>query len=276
MRLAPPSTTLIPNTDNVRHVVECASICYHSTPINTQRMYDRLIRDGHISMLRHETHYYKIPEYAISSFYWQYFKSNPYCHILYIEDGYYYLSTNGNWLYDNKDTIADYMNLPQFEVSYREFYERKELHPIVRLTFAIDTQIAITRELNRVSPNNISERSTRYIDFVKKLGIVFSVPHWWKNLGIYRHVLANIMLRISEKMYRVARSKYGLNLKAEDARYFLPLGVESRVAYTYTIEEWQHIIDLRVKGTTGKPHPDAKEAISHIRDYIIKFNEHCL
>lgn len=34
---------------------------------------------------------------------------------------------------------------------------------MMRYTFCVDTQISTSRELNRVSPNNIAEKSTRYV-----------------------------------------------------------------------------------------------------------------
>ena len=58
-------------------------------------------------------------------------------------------------------------------------------------TFVIDTGIDITRELNRKSPNAISERSTRYVDFIKKIGIIFKKCHWMTKLNLYRKVLVN-------------------------------------------------------------------------------------
>lgn len=39
---------------------------------------------------------------------------------------------------------------------------------MMRYTFCVDTQISTSRELNRVSPNNIAEMSTRYIGFSDK------------------------------------------------------------------------------------------------------------
>lgn len=34
---------------------------------------------------------------------------------------------------------------------------------MMRYTFCVDTQISTSRELNRVSPNSIAEKSTRYV-----------------------------------------------------------------------------------------------------------------
>ena len=56
-------------------------------------------------------------------------------------------------------------------------------------------------------------------------------------------------------MYNLAL-RFGM--KAQDAREFLPLCTATKCVYTYSINEWQHILDLRYRGTTGKPHPNAK------------------
>ena len=44
----------------------------------------------------------------------------------------------------------------------------------------------------------------------------------------------------------------------EDARGVLMLDTATKCFYTYSIKEWKHILDLRYKGATGKPHPNAK------------------
>ena len=262
-----PETTVIINKGNVEHVARCASVCYHSTVANPKRLYDRLIASGHYSMLRHETHYYKIPTRFLGGYYQQYFKNNPYCGYVAPGDSYAYIVVNGQWLYEHK-AMEERLKLRDYEVWENEFEARPETFKLIRLTFCVTNKIAITRELNRTSPNNIAERSTRFIDYIRKLGIRFTLPHWWNDANFYKRTLATFLLKLSEWSYGIARSKYGLNLKAEDARDFLPLMTESMAAYTYSIEEWLHIIDLRYYGLTGKPHPDAKNAVRHIHHYI--------
>ena len=46
------------------------------------------------------------------------------------------------------------------------------------------------------------------------------------------------------------------------------LDTQSKVAYTYTIREWEHIINLRVYEITGKAHPDAKIVCSQIEQIL--------
>lgn len=268
MKIYKPSTTYLPaDKGNIDHVAQCAAVCYNSTPSSAYQLYKSLIERGHTSMLRHASYYYRVPTSKLGAYYQQTFRANPYCHLLRGEDKFFYIVLNGQYELENeafilKSGIKDYPSKPE------TFLKHKVAAKLVRLTFILDTQIAITRELNRVSPNNISERSTRYIDFLRRLGIRFSEPHWLHEANILRRLLAKALMALASLSYKIARSKYGLNLRPEDARYYLPLGTESRAAYTYTIEEWQHIVEKRYHDTTGKAHPDCKTAIKPIHDKI--------
>lgn len=261
-----PSVHLLYNSNNYEHLKNCASICYHSSPVDFMKMRMSLIEHGHVSMLRHESYYYIIPVKQIGGYYLQYFKNDAYCHCV-VYDKKFYLVVNGQWKHEHQE-LLNKTGLQQHRVGAECFMDYPETQQLIRLTFVMNTQIAVTREANRVSPNNISERSTRYIDFMKKLGVRLSQPHWFLNLNLYRKILFDVMTSVCSSMYKIARSRYGLNLKAEDARYFLILGTESEAAYTYTIKEWRHIIDLRYHDKTGKAHPDMKVAIKPIHDYI--------
>ena len=47
--------------------------------------------------------------------------------------------------------------------------------------------------------------------------------------------------------------------KAQDARDILPIDTKSVLVHSAFIDDWKHFFDLRAKGTTGAPHPQAKE-----------------
>lgn len=59
-----------------------------------------------------------------------------------------------------------------------------------------------------------------------------------------------------------------MNLKPQGARGFLPLDAATRVVYTYSVKEWRHILDLRLRNTTGKAHPDAQLLAALIQQEI--------
>ena len=126
---------------------------------------------------------------------------------------------------------------------------------MMRLTFCVITQISTSRELNRTSPNNIAEQSTRYVNFGKKGGITICLPHWWNNASWFKKFIHKTYWKSSELMYKFLLK---LGFKPEDARGVLPLDTATKVVYTYSIKEWKNILDLRYFEKTGKAHPNAK------------------
>ena len=75
-------------------------------------------------------------------------------------------------------------------------------------------------------------------------------------------------MRISISAITKKFINYGMN--RQDARGILPLDTATKCVYTYSIDEWRRIIDLRYYGTTGKPHPNAKIIAGMIRDQLIE------
>ena len=150
----------------------------------------------------------------------------------------------------------------------KECAKNSELFKLYRLTFCITTQISTSRELNRVSPNNIAERSTRYC--TAKDGLEICRP-WWCNDDDNR--------RIDKMRYEAAINKAEFcyrcmiddGMKPEDARGILPLDTATKVIYTYSVKEWQHILNLRLYDKTGKAHPNCHVVMQMVKDQINKF-----
>ena len=44
----------------------------------------------------------------------------------------------------------------------------------------------------------------------------------------------------------------------QQARQILPNALKTELVMTGFVSDWQHFFDLRARGTTGAPHPDAK------------------
>lgn len=233
------------------HVARCARVCYASTPKNTgnEGFCTALWANKHRSMFRHAGVYYITPD--ISKVNKKAFLGASYVFV----DGKYYISTNAQSAREYWDKYYSNYKISISEAEGNTIFIKNKL---LRYTLCIDTSIDITREFNRKSPNNIAEQSTRYVDFNKKLGIRFKQCHWMYNMSIWKYCLTRIMLKTSEWFYKIARSKYGLNLPPQDARFILPLDTMSKVVYTYTVAEWEYIINMRLWDWTGKAHPDAK------------------
>lgn len=60
-------------------------------------------------------------------------------------------------------------------------------------------------------------------------------------------------------------------MKPEDARGVLPLDTATKVIYTYSLKEWQHVLDLRLYDKTGKAHPNCHVVMQMVKDKINSF-----
>ena len=242
------------NTED--HIARCARVCYASDKTTANdKMCNALWKNKHRSMFRHAGVYYIIPEKLQIS-------EKAYIGaVVKLEGHTYYVSAN-------EQSAREYWDKRyiKYRISISKAFENNifKKYKMLRFTLCIETGIDITREFNRKSPNNIAEQSTRYVDFNKKLGIRFKQCHWMYNMSIWKYCLTRIMLKTCELFYKIARSKYGLNLPPQDARFILPLDTMSKVVYTYTVAEWEYIVNMRLWDWTGKAHPDAKIVAARI------------
>ena len=279
MKLIEPSCEYWEQRDVVTHIARCARVCYANEK-NTnsyekdEALVKRLIESGHVSMLRHATLYYIVPLEIFKEidnivgqaikYFINYYLHSPYIHKVYSAK-YVYISTNKQFINENPCE-----GLKFYAVTPERFFEYDVTKPIRRFTFYLTTQISTTRELNRVSPNNIAEQSTRYCNYNKdKFENEISVckPHWYDDANATLQGIYSVICKKAESGYFKLLEEGFL---PQDARGVLPLDTASKVVYTYTFEEWIEIINKRYFGTTGKPHPNAKIIIGMVLD---KFKE---
>lgn len=185
MKIIPATVKHIDLGNNVSQIGYAASICYNSNKQGTVEWLEQLWKAGHRSPFRHGTSYYVINTPLISEEIKYLFCYSPYC-------GYYedvknkviFVSVNSQFKREN-----DWMRvLAKYQVTKLNFltlandYDcREEVVKLIRLTFEVVTQISTSRELNRISPNNICEQSTRYCNFSKDKyngNVSFVEPHW--------------------------------------------------------------------------------------------------
>lgn len=268
MILIEPKVELLKEDDFYSHVANCARVCYASN--NNSNISDEqfcknvLIANNHLSMFRHATIYCKYNKndwnrYTVGTFH---LAQN----INVIDIGDLYVIMNGqSYLEFKRNNIAEILKIDSHIIKDLP----NELNEYKRFTFKVITQISTSRELNRVSPNNIAERSTRYCNYSKDKfnnQICICKPYYYDNLEIADQLA--FINRMSEYegnyLNRISRG-----WKPEDAREFLPLCTATEVVYTYNVREWRHIIDFRYYGITGKPHPNAKIIVGMIRDQLI-------
>lgn len=270
MEIIKPQVELWIQDDPIAHVTRCARVCYASDKTTgNEAMYKRLIDSKHLSMLRHQSVYIIAPYKDYRAEKIEKFKDCPYVQYV-ISTGAIYIATNAQFIMENED-IKYFV---EWEVDPIEFENTPVGFTLMRYTFKVVTQISTSRELNRVSPNNIAEQSTRYVNLSKKGGAICQ-PHWLEQADIEDWINGN---NNATAIYYLNQCQLGfdcynelidLGIKPQDARGVLPLDTATVCIYTYSIAEWRHIIDLRYYSTTGAAHPNAIIIAGMIREKLI-------
>ena len=269
MEIIKPQVELWVQDDPIAHVARCARICYASDKTTgNEAMYQRLIDSNHKSMLRHQSMYYIIPYKGWRLANLQRYEECPYIEFKH-DCNHIYVSTNKQFVMEHNDFDESYS---VFEVDSLQFENTPIGFSLMRYTFKVVTQISTSRELNRVSPNNIAEQSTRYVNLTKKGGAI--CQPWWLNDKDVEdwsngNTTAIYYLNQCQLAFDCYNELISLGMKPQDARGVLPLDTATVCIYTYSIAEWRHIIDLRYYGTTGAPHPNAKIVAGMIREKLI-------
>lgn len=277
MKIIEPKVELWRQEDAKAHVARCARVCYGRETGNDEATVKRLLDSRHWSMFRHESVYAMVPALA-----WQgafgmainkYIES-PYIKWITCHD-YIYVATNANFMLDReKDNPVLWKYIHEHRVSEVEFNScQAAFENLARWTFCVDTQISTSRELNRVSPNNIAEMSTRY---VYEDGSICR-PHWLNKKLIKQYeeepiddMTSTVYLDSCNDSFKRYKFLIENGMHRQDARGVLPLDTATRCIYTYSINEWRHIIDLRYYGTTGTPHPNCIIIAGMIRNNLME------
>lgn len=271
MKIIEPKVELWQQGDDSKaHVARCARVCYGRETGNDEATIKRLINDGHWSMFRHGTYYMiandsdKTLETIIINY------TNTIGFSYHYEKHVYYITVNGNWVLDHKTQFG---YLSKYIVPIEDFRNTEIGFHMMRYTFCVDTQISTSRELNRVSPNSIAEKSTRY---VYEDGSICR-PYWLNKELIKQYeeepivdMVSTVYLDSCNDSFKRYKFLVENGVHRQDARGVLPLDTATRCIYTYSIKEWRHIIDLRYYGTTGTPHPNAKIIAGMIRNNLME------
>ncbi len=271
MKLINPSVELItqaPGLEGIYKQVErVGRVCYKSedkiTEDSAKPFVERMIKSQHLAMLEHGTVYLAASCDSEDLIFWK-VANSPYSKVV--------CNDRANMLYvtTNLRVIAE---LNAWEVIDKYLCEPTELH-IKRICLKFITSIGVSREFNRHRTASIAEQSTRYCNYSKeKFGgeVTFVLPNWmtspiWDENDRAGHIFLQTM-KISEDIYLELLSE---GWQPQQAREVLPLATATEVVYTAFEDDWKHFFDLRYRGTTGQPHPNAQQVASMAHDLIIK------
>lgn len=279
MKLIKPSFEILeqePGLQGIYKQIELAGrTCYKSldkiTETSAEGFVNRMIASKHYAMLEHGTVYLKVPISEVTNSNeeseWDILRNNPYTKTT-CDSNFYYYSTNYRVIIEHGlQGVLEYLCEPT------EHHEK-------RVTVKFTTSNSIMREFTRHRSHSFAVESTRYCNYSKDKfnnEIQCAIPSWCKNMingNSYnwelvhdyniRHTegLSEAEARLimswcySEAHYLMLTNK-GI-LTAQQAREVLPLATKCDMVMTGFTSDWNHFFDLRARGTTGAPHPDAK------------------
>lgn len=241
-----------------RQIEKVGRTCYKSenkiTENSAKPFVERIVKSKHLSVCEHGTVYLTILEKDFDN------ESFPYSRVEY-SNGIFYITTNYRVLLENNLTkYLCYITTPT------EYHTQ-------RICLKFTTSIGVSREFNRHRTFSIAEQSTRYCNYSKdKFGgeISYILPSWifkdeLRNLGTAEHAYYKA-LQTAEQQYMSLTTRLGM--QPQQAREVLPLSTATEVVYTGFVDDWKHFFDLRYRGTTGAPHPDAKLIATAAHDLI--------
>lgn len=281
MKLINPSVELItqaPGLEGIYKQVErVGRVCYKSedkiTENSAKPFVDRMIKSGHGAMLEHGTVYLAMPMETILPIKangWGKYTENPYskgfkvCEVdgqkrVAVTTNLRVLVENG-WLKD-----LEYICEPT------EFHERR-----VTVHFVCDR--GVSHEFVRHRVMSFAQESTRYCNYSKDKfdnELTFIIPVWvntncpnkeQEGPSVASMEWSTAMLN-AESSYKVLLE---MGWTPQQARTVLPNSLKTELVVTGFTSDWNHFFDLRYRGTTGAPHPDAKQVASMAHDLILK------
>lgn len=271
MKLIKPSAEIIeqkPGLEGIYEMIEIAGrTCYKSERkegTTAKDFVDRMIASGHGAMLEHGTvylHQHFDDDYrSIGGEVYQHYFQNPYSKTNYQREkklggtSDYYITTNYRVLVEN-----GWLDDLEYLCEPTEYHYKRH-------TVRFITDIGVGRELLRHRTMSFANESTRYCNYSKdKFGKELTFIHNKDTINI---LLEDTYNRI-ESYYKTLVS---IGMKPEEARAILPLATKSELVMTGFESDWAKVFSLRVKGTTGKSHPDMIALMEPVMNEFIKNN----
>lgn len=256
-----------------KQIERVGRVCYKSedkiTEDSAKPFVNRMIKSGHGTMLEHGTVYLFCPteKYVDSNGDVQYY--NPL--EKYQDDNYSALedSNEGMYVTTNLRVLVEngWMGDLQYLCEPTEFHEKR-----ITVHFVCDR--SVSHEFVRHRVMSFAQESTRYCNYSKdKFGneLTFIQPCWLdderlKLYGPYHTIIRDkspesIFIANLNNAERDYLDLISLGWKPQEARAILPNSLKTELVVTGFTSDWNHFFDLRARGTTGAPHPQAKELV---------------
>ena len=289
MKLIKPSFEILEQgysiNDIYKHIELCGRTCYKSADQITENsatpFINQMIKSKHYAMLEHGTVYLKIPynmfhrmthpglcSKYINNPYTRCFKLQEYTDDLDCFDqptiDYVLVTTNLRVIIENG-----------WEKDLKYICEPYPNH-IKRYTVRFICNRQVSHEFVRHRAFSFAQESTRYCNYTKDKfdgELTFIQPCWINEEyvpGEYNRSEQFVMLT---EMLENVESTYNFMInsgwKPQQAATVLPNALKTELIMTGFVSDWKHFFDLRAIGTTGAPHPQAKELAEPLMNEFI-------
>nr|DAJ67783.1 MAG TPA: Thymidylate synthase complementing protein [Crassvirales sp.] len=290
-----------------KQIERVGRVCYKSedkiTEDSAKPFVDRMIKSGHGAMLEHGTVYLKVINKGLSLCNYEKdhiedkYINNPYSKVVFGKYPKYnsyeeklkatqevYITTNYRVLVEN-----GWLDDLQYICEPTEYHERR-----ITVHFVCDR--GVSHEFVRHRVMSFAQESTRYCNYSKdKFGneLTFIKPCWLDiPTGQYIYWdgdwcdINKMKIQLPEGEHKDidaflwtlnnAETHYTLLInsgwKPQEARAVLPNSLKTELVVTGFTSDWNHFFDLRARGTTGAPHPQAKELAEPLMKEFIARN----
>ena len=302
MKLIKPSFEIIEQESGLSGVykqIELAGrTCYKSedkiTENSADAFVDKMYKSNHTAMLEHGSVYLHMEfsskkEYFDSELTLKY-SEDPFSKILRVRDNpndrlgkqHAYITTNLRVIAEN-----GWFNDLQYLCEPTEYHEK-------RITVKFICDRGVSHEFVRHRKMSFAQESTRYCNYSKdkfNKEITFILPPWMDGAQLGHHDPSVIISQaygflpfecepgeFEEILFMesLAHSEINYNTliekgwKPQQARSVLTTSLKTELVMTGFISDWKHFFDLRAIGTTGAPHPQAKELAEPLMNEFIK------
>lgn len=247
-----------------KQIEKAGRVCYKSedktTEDSAKPFVERMTKSGHGAMLEHGTVYLLVPfETHISKY-----KTNKYSKVRdiakHLMDDKSAVTTNLRVLVEN-----GWLDDLQYICEPTEFHAKR-----ITVHFVCDR--GVSHEFVRHRVFSFAQESTRYCNYSKdKFGneLTFIKPCFLDDskLALYGPYHTVIRDKSPESIFIASLNNtekdyidlIDLGWKPQEARAVLPNALKTELVMTGFVSDWNHFFDLRARGTTGAPHPQAKE-----------------
>lgn len=271
MKLIKPSFEILEQGfgifDIFKHIELCGRTCYKSTDkiteASSEPFVNGMIDSKHYAMLEHGTVYLKKRILGFDDILLHKYLTNKYSKAFIVNDV-VYITTNYRVITEN------YWNRDlKYLCNPTEHHEKR-----ITVKFVCNRQVS--HEFVRHRVFSFAQESTRYCNYTKDKfdgQLTFIKPCWINEEYVPGEYKGSDQFIVLIEYLENVESTYNFMInsgwKPQQAATVLPNALKTELIMTGFVSDWKHFFNLRAIGTTGAPHPQAKELAEPLMNEFI-------